>query len=318
VHNYLDVIQKSCRLYCSIIFLLFSSNYAVSQDVQFKFSMDGIVNKDYLIPYGTTDKQDEWWYKREWTKSYLDSLKKTNRNRNDIIIQIPDSLAKKIFKVEKDDYVVNFQNSKLQFIDQIHHFYAKRVIGADTEIIAHFALKNHKNAAGFNVIVENVSQLDLISDQVNIDSLTIANHYNLESIIIDYFISNRKDIPTPNNYQDYIDVENKQKFRVECKKYFTFKYLCFDFNRNDVNEYLILGNHYSSNYSPFVAIILDSVNLSFLESNYAIFEQILKLNDCYYILLHQGISGSGANTYSLHKINDNEFITVWSDGSYAD
>ncbi len=282
---------------------------------EFDCSINGIINKKNLLHQDDESPNSRRYYNK-WLEIWRDSLKTSGLNYiGPINIEISDSLSSKLFDIKRNDYIVNFVNSKIIFVDQIDGFYVR--VSDDLGSEYHIKTKTNKNCTGFNIISDTIYIANLFSDKINIDTLSQWSEF-LETKLTDYFIINRDRLfEQLDQSKKMINFnQNENELKNQIRNLFSYQYLKSDLNNDNKIDYIIIGTNNDYKYHSFVAILIEGDDEIKIKTH-SNFQQVIKIFDSYFLLLHHYKPSTGWSIYSLYQVSGNELIEYWSDSSLS-
>ena len=210
---------------------------------------------------------------------------------------------------------MNFNNSKIIFIDQIDGFYVKVSDDLDSEY--HIRTKNNMDCSGLNIISNKRHFENYLNEKVNIDTLK-QGEKNLENRLTDYFLINNDILIKQLSYHKTIINlnQNEHELKNQIRNLFSYQYLKTDLNKDAIIDNIIIGTNNCYKSHSFVAILLEGENEIYIKTH-SHFEQVIKIDESYFLLLHHYKPSTGWCVYSLYKISENKLINIWQDSSLS-
>jgi len=311
IFTILFAIQFALIIYCADI----NANECISNDKHnFYYSINGVVNDgNFLKKDKDDDRPNSIRYYNKWLTIWQDSLKTSGLNYiGPISIHLPDSISLKLFNIKKDNYVVNFKNSRIEFIDKINGFYVR--ISDDLWSEYHINTETNKNCTGFNIILNSIHYAKFLNDEIRIDTLSLESE-SYENKIIANFLKNKDNLRKQLSHNKIINInKNDEELKNEIRDLFSYQYLRTNLNNDNEKDFIIIGTNNDYKYHTFIAVVLEGKN-SIIIKTHSHFKQVIKINSDYFLLLHHYIPHTGCCVYSFYRVGENDLIQIWSDSS---
>jgi len=288
---------------------LVSNTFSESTD-ELMFSIDGIVNREYYLPFSEG-------YEKIWTEAYYKKLKDLNYDYSaDIRIEIPDTLAEKMFKIKIGYHVLAFDSSQLKYTDKILNFYSKTIEGCGT--LVYFRTVNNSKLSRLNVIAKSDSVQKFLSKKIVFDEVINVEVEYIEENVFQYFDKNREELRDQIvHWSNEVDpTVNNKPMMQQIREIFSIKCLKMNLiNKETIHDYIVLGKDKKYGYS-FTAIVFGGINKVALKTHTR-FDQVIKFKDKFYFLLYGYKPETGLRGYFIYEIEGNQLKQVFGDISYS-
>lgn len=281
----------------------------------FYYSIDGIVNKENFLHKDDNRANSEIYYRNKWLKIWQDSLETSGLNYfGPINITISDSLASQLFNLKVNNYIINFNDSRIIFVDKIKGFYVR--VSDDLWPEYHIKTDKNRNCRGFNIITDSMNSANLLSDEIDVDTLNLDSEL-YENKIASYFLKNRDNLKKQLRYDTIIDFDKSdEELENKIRELFSYQYLKINLNNDNENNFIIIGTNNDYKYHTFVAAVLEGKK-GIIIKLHSHFKQVIRIKDDYFLLLHHYTPYTGGSVYSFYRVYDNDLKRIWNDGSYS-
>lgn len=292
------------RIIRCLLILAFIYFWAITQANAQLFSIDQLVNSSHAETWNTflgPKGYISYYYNNIWRPQHQeDDLHEFSKFR----VPMPESLFTPGFFINKGDFVAVFQNSILQSIDRISGFWGRSTI-ANSHMYIGLENNGLKDAwdvsyTGLYIIDTTLSDFEKFRG-VNLKTGTPYEYDSILSCALTYLIEHRKLIHDIWRNADTLISFDSLKQSIQDS--FNITIFVADFTDDDIDDFILKTEQKASNVwrGNAFTFIFESGEISPPFIRWSEFEQIIRANDIYLLMLRAWKPYSGIWGWSIYE-----------------